>query len=167
MKRHGSRVLFVVPALVLFCTFIVVPAAGSLVLSFCKWNGWGSPDFVGLGNYHRALFKDDIFVAAFGHNTIYMLATLVVEVGVGLALALLLEVIPRGKAVFRVLLFMPMMLSLTVIGMMWHFICHPTNGVFPGLLADKKTALLTICAVSGWTYCGFYMVLFQAGLQRM
>ncbi|GAG51068.1 unnamed protein product, partial [marine sediment metagenome] len=61
--------------------------------------------------------------------------------------------------------FTPMTLSLTVIGLMWYFIFHPTIGVVAGPLADEDTALWALCVVSGWTYCGFYMVLFYAGLQ--
>ena len=167
MKRSWAGLLFVLPALLLFSAFILLPALGSVGLSFCRWDGWGQPVFVGLSNYHRALVSDDIFRAAFGHNLIYMGATLVLEVGAGLVLGLLLDVVPRARGLFRVLLFMPMMLSLTVIGMMWRFICHPTTGLLPNVLGDERTALWTICVVSGWTYCGFYMVLFQAGLQRI
>ncbi|HOX40021.1 MAG TPA: sugar ABC transporter permease [Candidatus Brocadiia bacterium] len=172
VRRYWSRLLFILPALSMFGFVILIPAVGGVALSFFQWSGMGwsgdaAPKFVGLENYRRILTQDDIFVSAFKHNVVYMLSTLVVEVAVGLALALLLDMISRGRDFFRVLLFVPMMLSLTVIGMMWRFIFHPETGALPGLLSDERTALLTICAISGWTYCGFYMILFQAGLQRI
>lgn len=157
---------FVLPALLLFGMFILIPTVGTFVLSLFEWSGGGEAHFVGLKNYRIAFISDAIFRRSLENNVIYMLATLVVEVGFGLLLALLLDLKRRGYGLFRVVIFTPMTLSLTVIGLMWYFILHPEFGIFArSPLADERTALLTICVVSGWTYCGFYMVLFYAALQ--
>jgi len=157
---------FVLPALLLFVVFIVVPTVATFVLSLFEWSGGGEPRFVGLRNYRIALTGDAIFTKSLRNNFYYMLATLVLEVGTGLILALMLDLKRRGYDLFRVILFTPMTLSLTVIGLMWYFILHPEFGLFEASpLADERTALWTVCVVSGWTYCGFYMVLFYAALQ--
>lgn len=156
---------FVLPALLLFGTFILAPTMGTFVLSLFEWSGAGEATFVGLRNYRIAFAGDDIFLRSLKNNVFYMLATLVLEVGTGLVLALLLDLKRRGYGLLRVVVFTPMTLSLTVIGLMWYFLLHPTIGVVKGPLGNEDTALWALCVVSGWTYCGFYMVLFYAALQ--
>lgn len=157
---------FVVPALLLFGVFILAPTIGTFVLSLFDWRGTGTFEYVGLRNYRIAFTGDAIFLQSLRNNVYYMLATLVLEVGTGLVLALMLDLKRRGYGLFRVIIFTPMTLSLTVIGLMWYFMLHPTVGFLAkNPLADESTALWTLCVISGWTYCGFYMVLFYAALQ--
>ncbi len=157
---------FVLPALVLFGMFILAPTIATFVLSLFAWSGGGEASYVGLRNYRIAFTSDEVFVKALKNNVLYMLATLVLEVGTGLVLALMLDLKRRGYGLFRVILFTPMTLSLTVIGLMWYFLLHPAFGLLPeSPLAHEGQALWTLCVVSGWTYCGFYMVLFYAALQ--
>ena len=165
-ERRAAYV-FVLPALALFGMFILAPTIATFALSLFEWSGSGQVKFVGLQNYRIAFTGDAIFLKSLTNNVYYMLATLVVEVGFGLILALMLDLKRRGYGVFRVLIFTPMTLSLTVIGLMWYFVFRPTTGLFssPGPLGDESTALWALCVVSGWTYCGFYMVLFYAALQ--
>ncbi|MBN1347092.1 MAG: sugar ABC transporter permease [Phycisphaerae bacterium] len=164
-ERRGAYG-FVLPALLLFGMFILAPTAGTFVLSLFEWSGGGEPEYVGLRNYRIAFTGDAIFVKSLENNVIYMFATLVFEVGAGLVLALMLDLKRRGYELFRVVIFTPMTLSLTVIGLMWYFILHPAFGLLPrSPLAHEDTALYALCVVSGWTYCGFYMVLFYAALQ--
>ncbi len=169
MTERRTAYAFVLPALVLFGVFILTPTLATFVLSLFDWSGGGEIRFVGLRNYRIAFTGDEIFLRSLRNNAVYMVATLVLEVGTGLILAVLLDLKRRGYGLFRVLLFTPMTLSLTVIGLMWYFIFHPYIGALRvterGLLGDERTALLAVCLVSGWTYCGFYMVLFYAALQ--
>ena len=156
---------FVLPALILFGMFILAPTVGTFVLSLFRWRGAGELEYAGLWNYRTAFADDAIFLRSLKNNVYYMLATLVLEVGTGLLLALILDLKRRGYGLFRVVIFTPMTLSLTVIGLMWYFLLHPTMGVVEGPLGDEDRALWALCVVSGWTYCGFYMVLFYAALQ--
>ncbi len=165
MREGRAAYGFVLPACLLFGVFILVPTVGTFVLSLFEWRGAGSATFVGMQNYRIAFTGDRIFRQALWNNVLYMLATLVVEVLFGLVLALMLDLKRRGYGLFRILIFTPMTLSLTVIGLMWYFLFHPTIGILKGALAEEDTALWAVCIVSGWTYCGFYMVLFYAGLQ--
>jgi raffinose/stachyose/melibiose transport system permease protein len=169
MDERRSAYGFILPALLLFSVFILLPTLCTFALSLFDWSGGGQLRFVGLRNYQIAFTGDRIFLRSLKNNVLYMLATLILEVAAGLVLALLLDLKRRGYGLFRVLLFTPMTLSLTVIGLMWYFILHPYIGaicpVQRGLLGEETTALWTVCVVSGWTYCGFYMVLFYAALQ--
>jgi len=164
-KERRAAYGFVLPALILFGMFILAPTVGTFVLSVFRWRGAGEIEYVGLWNYRTAFADDAIFLRSLKNNVYYMLATLVLEVGTGLVLALMLDMKRRGYGLFRVVIFTPMTLSLTVIGLMWYFLLHPTMGLVAGPLGDEDRALWALCVVSGWTYCGFYMVLFYAALQ--
>ncbi len=168
------------PALCLFGAIIVLPSFGTAFFSLYEiqlGSGWR---WMGLTNYSDALFRDDVFLRAMLNNTIYLVATLVVEVLFGLLIALMVNKKYPGFYLFRVLFFTPMMLSLVVVALIWQFVYHPSYGILNQLLrtfglenlamawlANPKTALGAVCIVSGWIYAGFYMVLFYAGLQRI
>lgn len=177
LSERRAAYAFVLPALLLFGVFILAPTLGTFALSLFDWRGAGEVHYVGLRNYRIAFGGDAIFLRSLENNVYYMLATLVLEVGTGLVLALALDLKRRGYGLFRVVIFTPMTLSLTVIGLMWYFLFHPTIGFHltigfhptigenAGVLGNEDTALWGLCVVSGWTYCGFYMVLFYAALQ--
>ena len=119
-SRAGNERLaahaFLLPALLLFGVFILAPTIGTFALSLFEWSGGGEAEFVGLRNFRIAFTGDAIFLKALGNNVYYMLATLVVEVALGLVLALMLDLKRRGYGLFRVVIFTPMTLSLTVDG---------------------------------------------------
>jgi len=174
--------LFVLPAVVLFSMLIVLPIGKTIYYSFFEWSGGAAAPmkFIGLKNYVRAFFYDDVFLGSFKNNLIYMLLTLILEVGTGLFLAVLLNGKGRFFGLFRAMFFAPMMLSMVVVGLLWSFVYDPDYGLLNAVLkmlglgsvthawlGDPTTALYSICVVSGWVYAGFYMTLFYAGLQRI
>lgn len=171
---------FLLPAMFIYVLFLLIPTLGTLWFSFFRMDGFGTKEWVGLQNYIDAFTKDRIFWRAFFNNVIYLFATLVLEVGTGLVLAIMLNYKLRGSSLFRILFFTPMVLSMVVVGIMWQFILHPADGLLNrslialGLgslaqpwLANPWTALPAICVVSGWIFAGFFMVLFYAALQRI
>jgi raffinose/stachyose/melibiose transport system permease protein len=110
---------------------------------------------------------------------IYIAATIVLEVGVGLALAGLITM-RRAGMWFRVAIFVPVMLPLVVVAVLWSFVYNPDFGLINGALealgladfqriwlGDPATALLAISVVSGWVYAGFYMVIFYAAFRQI
>jgi raffinose/stachyose/melibiose transport system permease protein len=134
--------------------------------------------FIGLDNYARAL-DDTLFRSSFLHVVIYIAATLVLEVAVGLGLAGLVTM-RRGGLWFRVAVFAPVMLPMVVVAVLWAFIYNPDFGLINGALeavglgdhqriwlGDPDTALLAISLVSGWVYAGFYMVIFYAAFRQI
>jgi raffinose/stachyose/melibiose transport system permease protein len=110
---------------------------------------------------------------------IYIAATIVLEVGVGLALAGLITM-RRAGMWFRVAIFVPVMLPLVVVAVLWSFVYNPDFGLINGALealgleqferiwlGDPATALLAISVVSGWVFAGFYMVIFYAAFRQI
>ena len=170
--------LLVSPALAVFCSVVLVPLIGTLYLSFTRWNGFGSPTFANIDNFKRAI-TDSVFLQSFRNVAIYVLATLFLEVLVGLILAGILSS-QKSTTIYRVALFVPVMLPMVVVSVLWRFIYNPDFGLINAIirrfgftefgqvwLGDTRTALLSICFVSGWVYSGFYLAIFTAGLQRI
>jgi raffinose/stachyose/melibiose transport system permease protein len=160
MSRRG-QILFFVPAVAVFLVFILIPTTQTLIDSFFAHRG-GQREFVGT-LYYRYALTDPKFHQALHNNVVYLLWTLIFEVAVGLALAVGLQREGRFNQFLRVAFFSPAVLSMVVIGLVFGFLFKDGIGVWPGMLNESR-ALLTISVISGWAYCGFYMVIFFAGL---
>lgn len=179
-SEHGGQALwFVVPALLLFGTFVLLPLAASVYYGFTRWDGISPPEWVGLRNYLRAL-NDGIYLRSYLNVALYIAGTLVVEVAFGLAMAALLNAERRGFALLRVLFFSPMVLSMAAAGILWAFVYDLRLGLLNGALefigldaltrpwlSDPRTALAAVTIVSGWKYAGFYMIIYLAALRRI
>lgn len=176
--RRLTPWLFLAPGLAVFGAAVLLPMALTVGYSFTQWDGFGPMSFVGLENYQRAI-GDDLFRDSFVHVVIYIAATIVLEVGVGLALAGLITM-RRAGMWFRVAIFVPVMLPLVVVAVLWSFVYNPDFGLINGALealgledfqriwlGDPATALLAISVVSGWVYAGFYMVIFYAAFRQI
>jgi raffinose/stachyose/melibiose transport system permease protein len=177
-NSHLSPYLFVAPAAILFGFAVLLPMVLTVGYSFTDWNGFGPMTFVGLDNYARAA-GDAVFRGSFVHVLIYIAATLVLEVTVGLLLAGLVSAW-RGGLWFRVAIFTPVMLPMVVVAILWSFVYNPDFGlVNAGLaavgleelqrvwLGDTSTALLAVSVVSGWVFAGFYMMIFYAAFRQV
>jgi raffinose/stachyose/melibiose transport system permease protein len=176
--RRVTPWLFLLPGLAVFGAAVLLPMVLTIGYSFTDWDGFGPMTFVGLDNYTRAI-GDELFRASFVHVVIYIAATIVLEVGVGLALAGLITM-RRAGMWFRVAIFVPVMLPLVVVAVLWSFVYNPDFGLINGALeafglddfkriwlGDPATALLAISVVSGWVYAGFYMVIFYAAFRQI
>jgi raffinose/stachyose/melibiose transport system permease protein len=171
--------LFLLPALLLFGFAVLVPLVATMGFSFTEWDGFNEMTWAGLDNYTRAL-GDRTFRDSFLHVLIYIAATLVLEVLVGLFLAGLLSARRTGSLWFRVAIFTPVMLPLVVVAVLWSFVYNPDFGLINaslgavGLenheriwLGEPDTALLAISVVSGWVWAGFYMAIFYAAFSQI
>jgi raffinose/stachyose/melibiose transport system permease protein len=178
-ERAATPYLFVAPALLVFGFAVLVPLLFTMGFSFTDWDGLGPMTWVGLDNYARAA-RDGLFRESFVHVAIYVAATLVLEVLVGLALAGVLSARRRGSLWFRVAIFTPVMLPLVVVAVLWSFVYNPDFGLINAALravgledferiwlGDPATALLAICVVSGWIFAGFYMAIFYAAFTQI
>jgi len=169
--------LFLLPAFAIYAVFVLYPIVQSIRYSLHEWSGI-SPgfDFVGLENY-RTLVRDDVFWKALRNNLILVVASIAIQLPIGLGLALLAEQRLRGWRVFRTVWFLPLLMSTVAIGLLWNYIYDPTFGLLNtalhtfgldswqrGWLGEKETALASVIAVICWQYIPFYMVLFIAGL---
>ena len=169
---------FVGPALLLFLVFVVWPVARAVQFSFYRWKGFGPlVDFVGLRNYASVL-QNDVFIGAFTHNLAIVVLSILVQLPLGLGIALLLNRRMRGQGVLRTVIFVPYVLSEVIAGVVWFQLLQPRYGVVDailgavglsgpeqGWLGTPDYALYTVFAVLTWKYLGLAVLLFLAGLQ--
>lgn len=171
--------LFVVPALVLYLGFVMLPVLWSLYYSLYS----GSPglqwEFVGLKNY-GLLFGDKNFLRALWVNVKYISVVMVGQVGLGLALALMFKFwLRRCKAVVRTLVFFPVVLPTVAVGQLFAKIyeIQPNYGLLNSILSavglenlvqpwigQSGTALWALCLMDIWVAMGFYSVIFYGAL---
>jgi raffinose/stachyose/melibiose transport system permease protein len=175
--------LLLAPALLLLGTFVYLPILENVRYSFHQWSSL-SPTwtFVGLDNY-RTLFADPIFWRALSNNLTYAVLSVVVQVGLSLVLAAILEAglfSGRLSSFFRVSLFIPSILPITVVGFLWTLLYQPSLGLLAqaleaiGLgdlsrawLGEEETALLAVVAVSQWQWTGYIAVLFVVAIRAI
>jgi raffinose/stachyose/melibiose transport system permease protein len=176
-RRWAELTLLVGPALLIYAGFVIVPMVMAGYYSLFDWNGLGPLNkFLGLGNYVRAV-GDPVFRAAVGHNGVIVVLSIIVQLPLALALALLLHRRLRGRAVLRMVLFAPYVLSEVVTAVAWQLILAPggpadrlleavgLEGLVQLWLADRDLVLYSLFVVISWKYLGFGIILFLAGLQ--
>lgn len=178
VRKRLEIAFFVAPALVLFLMFVIVPMLTAVQMSVYKWKGIGPlVDFVGLKNYLSVL-TSETFTDALVHNLIVVVLSIVIQLPLGLAIALLLNRKMWGQGILRTIIFVPYVLAEVVAGVVWGQLLVPQYGVmdaiFAGLgipapeqgwLGDTQLALGTVMVVLTWKYLGLAVILFLAGLQ--
>jgi raffinose/stachyose/melibiose transport system permease protein len=168
----------ILPALAVFVLFILVPFANTCRLSFHHWDGVLDKTWAGLDNYVR-LVQDPRFGRALLNNCIYWLITLFSEVLIGLVLAALVIRCGRSRPAFRLALSVPLLIALVASAVLWRQLLARDDGFVNALLLrarivsepvawlDPSSLVVTVSLISGWAYCGFYMLLFSAALERI
>lgn len=166
--------MFLAPALIVYCIYILYPIFGTAQYSFYQWKGGADKTFIGLQNY-TVLFSDPVFWKAFLNNVKIIFTSVFLQIPLGLIMALILFAPIRGKRLFQTIYFMPFLMSTVAIGMLWIFMFDPLNGVVNRLislfgfeyvawLSEEKTAMSAILLVIVWQYAPFYMILFKAAI---
>ena len=180
-RRHATGYAFTGPALVILAAFLLYPIGYSLGLSLHEWDGytprWGA--FVGVENY-RALAADEVFWRATLNSVVFVVVRTPLEVGLGFFLALLLNRRLPARSLLRTLFFVPVVMSLIVVTLIFQRVYEPNTGLLNtflhgvGLgawahpwLGDPATALPAVIAVSVWKNVGFSLVILLAGLQGL
>lgn len=169
--------LYVVPTLVINVVIILVPALFTIFLAFFRWDGIGSPRFVGFRNF-QSLWNDGVFWTALTNNIIWTAIFLIIPIAIGLVAATLLLIARRGSMFFQVIYFLPMVIATAVLARVWQaMIFSPVSGIngmlqrmgFPTFdpLSQPSTALFGIAAVDLWHWWGFLCVIFFAALRQV
>ncbi|MFB4311489.1 carbohydrate ABC transporter permease [Actinomadura sp. GTD37] len=179
LRGWTSTTWFMLPALLLFFFFVLIPIFVAFYTSFFRWGGFGAPeDFVGLGNY-RKLADDPVFRGDLWRGLLLVVFSVAVQLPVALGTAVLLNQKMRGRAVYRAIFFAPYILSEVIAGVLFGIIFLPGSGLADSLVgdlpligglagkwfSDPGTALPTLFAVMTWKYFGFHMMIYLAGLQ--
>ena len=182
-QRDLIGLLFTVPALVLLVTFLFLPIAVSFLMSLTdidifSINKWRDVQFIGVNNYLR-IVQDPVFWRSLW-NTLYFAGIGVpLTIGVSLLAAVALnQKFVRGKALFRVALFAPVVTTVVAVAVVWRWLYNPEYGAFNwflqnlGLkklfwLSDPRTSLPSLIIMAVWKNFGYNMVIFLAGLQTI
>jgi raffinose/stachyose/melibiose transport system permease protein len=173
--------LFLAPAMLIYLTIIVYPLIYSSWLSLFEWDGISpTKRFVGFDNYVTLWTSNRVFWIALKNNALWTAVALVVPTALGLALALLLNGKLVGRGFYRGIFYFPAILSLSLCGLIWTWIYHPSLGFlnqfleWVGLesmqrawLSEPSIALFAVMVAAAWHNTGLPMLLYLAGLQTI
>jgi multiple sugar transport system permease protein len=176
-KEALAAWLFILPDCIGLLVFVAIPMVLALSLGFFSVNGFGAYKFVGLANYNRML-RDPLFIKSLGVTIVYVICLVPGLYISGLGLALLVRQRIPLIGLWRSLFFMPYVVSLVVVALIWKVILIEKIGFInrmlelvglPGRawLGDPKLALGAVLAVTIWFLMGYYMVIFLSGLQEI
>ncbi|MCD6545345.1 MAG: sugar ABC transporter permease [Thermotogae bacterium] len=180
MKTKYYKLLpFILPALLIYLTFIIYPFGYSFFLSFFSWSGVGEKIFVGLKNFREMLFGNysKEFFNALKHNIYIFFMLTVFELGFGFFIATLLITNIRGRRIFQTVAYLPNIVSMVLVGFIWSMLLNPQWGLINQILrtagfsslakpwlGDPNTALNTIIFVNIWRNVGFYILVLLAAI---
>lgn len=171
---------YLLPALVIYFVFALLPIADTMRASFTEWDGLNPAEYIGLENY-ADMVNDPDFWRALLHNLYFIIFSTVLPIGIALAVTSLLtrRRLP-GMTFFQTVLFLPQVIPITVVGVMWTWMLNPAfgpiNEVLRALglaslarpwLGDFDLARPVIGLIVTWMTYGLCVVLFLAGVQRI
>ena len=177
LNRNHILFLFTLPILIMYCVFFIIPLLMGMKNSFTDWSGT-SPDynFIGIKNYID-IFQDERFRNALIFNFKYTILLTVGTVIISLIIAIVLNQKIRGRGLFRSVFFLPAILSLVTVGLIWNELFYrviPLIGEATGWglfesswLGSPKLAMYAILLVNLWQGCATPIVLLIAGLQSV
>lgn len=172
---------YLLPALVLLAGVLGYPVVYAIwtSLNHSVLTSPGTERFTGLDNY-VAVLTDGAFWAATGNTVLWAAANLVLQLVAGMALALLMHQKMKGRAFFRSVVIIPWVVPSVVVALVWRYLLDPTSGPLnqllvglgvvsqsPLWLADQKTAMPVVIALSVWKWTPFVAVILLAGLQAV
>ncbi|MCH1627693.1 carbohydrate ABC transporter permease [Fredinandcohnia quinoae] len=179
LKVRGALIITILPALLLYSFFVIIPIFWSAYYGFFKWSGMNDPIFIGLENYIEVV-KDPIFWRALKNNIIIVVASVFGQVPIALGLALMLRKNSMFQRFVRSAVFLPMVISTVVVGLIWGYIYHPQLGVINSILtavgldswtrpwlADPSVNMYAVSVPIVWNYIGPYLIIFIAALQNI
>ncbi|HHV11521.1 MAG TPA: sugar ABC transporter permease [Clostridiales bacterium] len=181
-KNKKTIVMYLAPAMVMIIVFLYVPIIINFINSLFNW-GALSPkrSFVGVTNYTK-MFNDGVFWTAIRNNFIFVVLSLICQIGVSLIIAALLEeqFMRRLQNIFRTIYFIPSLMMATVVGIVFKMIYSPTLGLVNpfleavgidtskiDLLGNSSSAIYAITVMSQWQYIGYMVILFVVAIQNI
>lgn len=180
-KNKLAVCIFLMPSVLLFTMIIIIPIFMSGYYSLLDWDGMTKGSFIGIKNYINLFTSPSAgFMKTLGNALLLALLSVIIQLPISLALALLLAKGIRGEGFFVAVFFIPVLISTVVIGQLWLKIYNPEYGIinttlhFLGLdsyartwLGDKKTVLLAVFIPILWQYVGYHMLLMYAGIKSV
>lgn len=171
MERNNIRKyfpIFVLPTLLAFTAFFIVPFLMGIGLSFTKFTVITKAKFVGLDNYIKAFTSDNEFLHALGFTSLFTIVSIITVNVFSFSLALLLTRGIKGTNIFRSVFFMPNLIGGIVLGYIWNLLI---NGVLSKFDVDitfsAKYGFWGLVILTNWQLIGYMMVIYIAGLQNI
>lgn len=175
LRRAVTSGGFLLPNVVLLVLFLLVPLGGAFIISFQKLGPLSAGQFLAFNNY-LDLAKDAVFWQSLRNTLIFTICTVPVSMALGFALALLLNSVLPGRAIYRSIIFLPLVVSGVATGVLGTWMFDQNNGLINKLISDiglpapqwqsaGGPAMTSIILVTIWQRVGFSMLIYLAGLQ--
>lgn len=174
-----AGLLFILPALIGFFTFVAGPMIATMLISLMKYDLLSPPKFVGLANFQK-LWSDPRLWKVFGNTAFFAIFAVLGNVGLGVVLAVLLNrKMPAGlRYVYRAAYFFPSLVGLIFVAVIWQFLFQKDIGIINyylsqlgigrvGWLSNPSVALISVIILDVWKNVGFAMLIAMAGLQNI
>ena len=179
MKNGAPYVIMVLPALLVFVTFFILPLIFTAKYSFYSWTNFSQEiTFNGLENY-RKIFDDPILAKGIKNTLIFAFLTVTVQSLISLPVSVFLNSKIKGSNIYRAIYFAPAVLSTLVVGYLWKYLMSSSdygfiNQVLTGMgfekvnfLGNAQIALFAIITISVWQWFGWSMVIYLGSLQSI
>ena len=186
VRRHGlwsTRDRSIVGVLLVFpvaleALIIWLPALVSVVLSFTSWDGvsLGDIHWIGLQNYYDLFTTYPLFWPAVAHNLIWLAVFTFVAAPIGMLLAVVLDRKIAGSRFYQSAIYLPFVLSLAVVGLIWQLIYSTNDGLLNSVIGesgkidwigDPSLNLWAILVAACWRQIGYVMIIYLAGLKSV
>ena len=184
LTRHDKLLLVLMIGIPLTLDIVLIwgPTVVSILLSFTNWDGIGdltSKNFVGLKNYQFLFTGYTLFWPAFTHNVIWLLWLTFIATPLGVLMAVLLDREMRGTRIYQSIFFLPVVLALAVVALIWEIQYTPTDGFINNALGiahnshlidwlgNPRINLYSALVAASWRHIGYVMILYLAGLKSV
>jgi multiple sugar transport system permease protein len=183
-QQQSEAYFFLLPSLIGFVLFVIIPIIGSFILSFFEWNLLTPPQFIGVSNYVQLVTQDSVFRKVLG-NTLYYAVTIVPsQLTLGLLMAVALNQGIRGLGIYRVIYFMPVVTNIVAAALVFQWLFNRDFGIVsswfwqvaeatnwpiapPDWLNSSFWAKPAVVLLTLWKNVGFTMVIYLAALQAV
>jgi raffinose/stachyose/melibiose transport system permease protein len=175
LRKDEPSSLLLLPALVLYALFVVVPLAVALYLSFTEWDAISDPKWTGLDNWSRILASDS-FVNGLILSVKVVVISWLVQTPVSLFIGVFIAGKQRYRAVLATLFFLPLILSSAAVALAFKSILDPNFGLGASLgipwlrqdwLGDPDLILVVVIFIIAWQFVPFHSLLYQAGVRQI
>ncbi len=183
MTKSKAYIGFITPGFILYTVFMIVPLGFAIYYSFFSWSGMGAMDFIGFDNFRRIFFEprmSGIFRNALGNNFRYMAIAIFVFIPIQIGMAYLIHLKIRGYNFFRLMIFLPYVISPSIVGFFTLLVFDPNIGMLNTLLitlgsphlvsawfGSANIAFYLLVAVIGWNGLGVGMVIILANMKNI
>lgn len=175
-KEVITAYTFLLPLLIGVVIFFIIPIAQAFFYSLTKWKGIGEATFVGLKNYVNIFTVDTNFLLELKNSIVYVVGTVPVTIAIALMFASLINSKIRGISFYRVIYFLPNVVMMAVVAMVWRWLLNSQYGIVdailgatlnirPAWLSDTNLTMISMCGISVWQGMGYCIVILLSGLQ--